>query len=225
MPWLTEADAITDLRNLLSDGPTDKLAYRKRVIGDANGTNLRFKTFEFRRVTNFTSDPSTSLGVFINGVRVDPTTGYTSDDRAVGEFVLNVTPPANTDYVEASYYVQWFLDSELTIFLKEATLWLTSAEDPTKVAPGLQPAVKYFAAQEAYHKLALRWAQKMSEVYKTEDAPADVKAVIDSYRNLAVDAKKKAVELRDQFYTRQGQALQPLFGTFQGQVNAIVPKR
>lgn len=222
MPWNVITDAVADLRILLSDGPLDKLAYRKRCIGDTNGTNLRFKTFEYRRVTNFTT-PDPTLTVFING---NPAT-VSSDDTNSGEFVLTGPAPTNVQYVEATYYYKWFLDTDLQMFLKEATQWLGLGEDATKVPAGLQPAAKYFAAQEAYHKLAVRWSQRLSEVYKTEDAPAatQTKAAIDSFRQLALDAQKKSVILRNDYYQRQGQPLAPLFGVFAGQVADPQPKR
>lgn len=224
MAWTLITDAISDLRTLLSDGPTDKLCYRKRVIGDVNGTNLRFKSFEFRRVTNFKTDTDLSLGIFVAGVRLDPATQITSDSPAVGEAVI-VTAPTNNQRVEMSYYSQWFLDAELTVFLKNAAQWIGNGENPLTIPVGLQPAALYYAAQEAYHKLALRWAQRMAEVYKMEDAPTGENAPINPYRGLAKDAKEKSETLRKNYYARNDQAAAPLFGFALGTVQEVVPKR
>ena len=40
MSWLLP---VEDLRSELSDGATDKLRYKKRVLNRVDGTNVRFK--------------------------------------------------------------------------------------------------------------------------------------------------------------------------------------
>ena len=114
--WTT---ALQDLRNHLSDGATDRYHFRKRCFGEIDGTNTRFKTFEFRRVTDFTQEE----GVYINGV-LQPASGVSSDSLIPGEFILQ-TAPSDGSIVEASYYTQWFLDSELEDFLKQSSRWLS----------------------------------------------------------------------------------------------------
>ncbi len=218
--WTT---ALTDLRTLLSDGDADRYAYRKKCFGEVNGTNLSFKTMEFRRVSNFTT-AVTPLGVYVDGVRL-PAASATSDDVATGEFVL-AHAPTNGQSVEATYYYRWFVDTELTTFLTAASEWLGGGTDYTLIQEGLRPAAKYYAAQEAMHKMAARWVERMSEQYLVEDAPDPRnQGVADSYRRLADDYKKKSLELRDQFYTRQGQPLQPLFGNNFRAVREVVPRR
>lgn len=223
IPWTA---APTDLRNLISDGDTDRNAYRKKCFGYVDGMNTSYKTLEFRRVTDFSDDSSSAapLGVYVSGVRV-PYTSITSDDTPTGEFVL-MTAPTGSQVIEASYYYRWFLDSEITLFLEAAAEWLTSVPNYLLIPEGLRPAAKYYAAQEAMHKMAARWVEKQSEQYLIEDQPDPRnKGVPDSYRLLANDYKKKSVELRDQYYTRQGQALQPLFVSSPGVVGANQPSR
>lgn len=217
MLWTT---SIVDLRNLLSDGDTDKHRYRKRVFGRLDGVNKTFKTFETRRVTNFTTSVS-PLGVFVDGtIQV-----ITADDVMVGEFTVT-TAPVDGSAIEASYYYRWFTDAEIGIFLKNATQFLGLGADHTLVSDGLQPSALHFAAQEAYQKIALRWAERWSEMYLLEDAPAEGgKDVVDSYRSLAMDMQKKAVMLRDNFYTRQGQNLAPSFSTIRGNIKEVTPRR
>lgn len=220
MAWTT---ALTDLRTLLSDGATDKLRYRKRMLNPINGTNTRFKTFEFRRLTNFKTEASLILGVFKNSLRLSEVTDISADFPEVGEVAL-ATAPVDGDVLEASYYAQWFTDTELTGFLRSAAEWLQVGTDANSVPPGLQPAGKYYAAQEAYHKMASRWAELQSETFRLEDAPAgETKTPVEYYRMLALDAQKKSTQLRDDFYSRSGQQLAPLFGVVAGNVPRIPP--
>lgn len=224
MSWTT---AVVDLRTLLSDGPKDRYAYRKKCFGEVSGTNFSFKTLEFRRTVSFTDSVGSAapLGVYIDGSRI--ASGMIStDDTASGEFSLLSAPTAG-QVVEASYYYQWFFDTELQTFLSAASQWLLSTTDYTSaIVPGLVPSATYYAAQEAMHKLAARWVERMSNQYLVEDAP-DYRnlGVAESYRRLADDYKKKSVELRDQYYTRQGQSLQPLFANNVGAVREVTPRR
>jgi hypothetical protein len=217
MSWTT---AITEFRTNLSDGATDKLRYRKRVFDQANGVNTRFKTFEFRRITDFTSAVA-PLGVYVNGVAATVTTDFPE----VGEFVLT-SAPANGDTIEASYYIQWFQDSELTVFLNLASQWLGLGSDHLTMVDGLRPAAMQYAMAGAYQKLALRFAEHISEMYRLEDAKdPKLNAVIDGYRKAAEVCRKEADDLKKNFYTRQGQSLQPYFSNISGVVSDPVPKR
>ncbi len=216
MSWAT---STTDLRRLLSDGSTDKLKHRKRVLGQINGANTVFKTFEFRRVTDL-STATAPFGVYVDGSAV----AVSSDDLSVGEFTL-ASAPLDGSVVEATYYNQWFNDSELDGFLLSAANWLGFAS-ASAIVEGLRPAAIHYAAQEAYMKLSLRWAEHLSETYRLEDAPADqTMDVVESYKDLAEFMHKKSVDLRDQFYTRQGRNLQPISTSILGNVRDVVPKR
>lgn len=223
--WVSVAAATTDLRTLISDGPTDKNVYRKKLFGDTNAVNTYFRSFDRRRVTNF-SDPTLAfpLGVFINGVRV-ANSGISADDPLSGEVTL-ATAPTNTQRVEASYYYQWFLDNECALFLQNATQWLGLGVDCTQIPDGLQPAALYYAAQEAMHKLCIWWSERQADMYLVEDKPDEKNASpVDMYRRLAEDYRKKSIELRDNYYKRQGQSLQPIFVSLKGAVRDYVPKR
>ena len=217
---MTWSSAVSDLRVQLSDGPADKLRYRKRCLDQPDGVNTKFKTFEFRRLTDFTS-PTGTEGVYVNGALVTAT----GDAKDVGEFTLP-TAPADGAIVEATYYVQWFTDAELQVFLSMASMWLGLGSDPSVVQVGLQPAAIKYAIADAYQKLALRWAEHLSETFRFEDAKDDKRMeVVTSYRNASKDSRKEATELRDHFYTRQGQSLQPLFANISGSVSDPTPKR
>lgn len=221
--WATLAEAVIDVRTLTSDGPTDKLADHKRCLGVANGINVNFKTFDKRRLTDLTvSGTSFCEAIYINGVA----TLASVDDPISGNFIL-ATAPVGGDLIEATYYYRWFLDSEIEMFLKNAVQWLGLGTDPLVVPDGLQPACIHYAAQEAYHKLALYWSQKLSEQYMMEDAPDEKRnsGPVGMYTKLAKDFHEKAVDLRDNYYKRQGQTLAPLFSSIPGRVRAVTPQR
>lgn len=216
MSWTT---AVDDLRRLLSDGAKDRLRHRKRVFGTINGTNLVFKTLEFRRVTDFTTATAPE-GVYVDGLTV----AVASDDLASGEFTL-ATAPLDGSVVEATYYMQWFTDAELLGFLTDAAYWLL-IDQPTNIPAGLRPAALHYGAQEAYQKMALRWAENLSETYRLEDAPGEnAFEIVDKYRQAAMDMHKKSVDLRDGYYTRSGKNLSPNFASIAGRVVDPVPKR
>lgn len=210
---------ISDLRNLLSDGPTDKYAYRKKVFNPIDGVNQAFKTFEWRRVTDFTT-AGAPLGVYVDDALVTTS----ADDTALGEFSLQAAP-ANGTVVTATYYYQWFLDSEITQFMISATNWVGLGDDPLNIPQGLRPGALHYGAQEAYQKLALRWSQRVSEIYLLEDAPADTHKPVQTYLELSKYMREKALELRNDFYQGQGTQLKPNTVSLLGRVNAVMPRR
>lgn len=217
MSWTA---ALDDVRRILSDGPKDKLRHRKRVFGKIDGTNTKFKTLEFRRLTNLVGAVA-PVGAYVDGSLA----AVTSDDPSdTGEFAIT-TPPTDGQVVEATYFIQWFIDTEIQGFLTSAANWL-QIDVYDNIPPGLRPAAIHYAAQEAYLKLAVRWAEELSETYRLQDAPSEgAFDVVDKYRQIAMDMHKKSMALRDDYYTRSGQAKQPLFGTIAGNVSDPVPKQ
>ena len=220
---MTWTQPITDFRTQLSDGAKDKLRYRKQVIGQVDGVNKRFKTLEFRRLTDFIA-PVGNLGVYINGVQT-VLTDVTLDFAEVGEFEL-ATAPVNGDRIEATYYIQWFTDDELTVFLRIASNWLAMGDDFTAIASGLIPSTMCYAQGEAFEKLALRWSERLSETFLMQDQTIkDQFALVETYQKWGAEFKKQAHEMRKDFYSRAGQNEQPSFGNIFGSVPAVVPKR
>ena len=215
MSWTT---AVDDLRNFLSDGPTDKLSAQKKVIIAPNGTITQFKTFEFRRITDFTT-ATAPLGVYVNGVIAT----VSADDLSTGYFTLSAAPQ-DGDMIEATYYIQWFLDAELEVFLKNGSQWLLQGADWTGTPDGLQPACLHYSAADAYQKLALLWARHMSETYRTEDAPDKNRmSLVDQYGKEAERLRAQAKVLRNSYYEKSGQPLAALWGNIPGDVREIVP--
>jgi hypothetical protein len=213
--------ALLDLRQLLSDGPTDKYRWRKQVYPAPNGLTTSFKTFEFRRITDFTNSVS-PLGIYKNGVLLS-NNEVVSDEVSTGDFVLT-TPPVDGDMIETTYYVQWFNDNELQGFLVSASEWLLFSDQYVNIPDGLRPSAKKFATSEAYQKLAVKYSERQSETYRVEDSmdPKTIQAV-SSFIEMAKAFREDAVKLRDEFYTRSGQSLQPLFANIPGRVRQTTP--
>lgn len=224
MPWANSAVAITALRTMLSDNPTDKYAYRKKVFGPLNGINVNFKTFEYKRITNFTAISTVGFGVYKNDTLL-AMSAIASDDTQEGEFLLN-TPPIDGDTLTASYYYQWFIDSDLDQFLQNASNWLGLGSSYTNVPDGLIPAALRYAAGESYEKLYMRWSVRSNQTFMLEDSPDDnVMKMVESFQRMSAEFNKKAKDHRDDFYKRQGQTNAPLYGYALGGMRDVVPNR
>lgn len=221
MAWVT---ALSDLRTKLSDNSKDRLRAFKRVFGDINGVNTIFKTFEFRRITDFTTATG-FLGVYKNGVKL-AAIDISSDDLETGYFVL-ATPPVTGDVIEATYYSQYFLDTELVSFLRLGSNFLALGDDYTQIPGGLQTACLTYASAEAYQKLALRFADTFADTYKMQDLPdGEREKIIIQFKKSSEEARQEAMKLRNDFYeNRQGQALAPLWGSNLGNVLDVPPNR
>ena len=229
MSWTT---SLSDLRTLLNDNSEDCLRSKKKCFGTVNGSNLSFKTFEFRRVTNFTDAVSSAapLGVFITSggitTRVDPS-NISADYPDTGDFTLNVAVvPTSGMVVQASYYAQLFLDSELTSIIQRSTQSLQLGTDPTQVDPALWDAVLNYSAAECLKKLSMKYTMAASSTYLLEDAPKkEMLEVASTFQSLGKTYTADAFKIRDAFYTRAGQTLAPNFVANYGRVSAVTPKR
>lgn len=227
MAWSTTAAAILALRSLIHDGPQDKRALQKKVIGAVDGTNTIFTTFEYRRLTTFTATNAFPLGLYKNGV-LQAAAFCSNDDTASGAFQLAAAPSQTSrDVIAASYFYQWFLDSDLDGFLQNASTWLGFAAATYNANPdGLNAATLRFAAQEAYLALSATYSTRMSEVFKLEDSPSeDILKSVQAFKDMASSYMKEATQLRDDYYTRQGQSKAPLFNLCNGSIRDPQPRR
>lgn len=224
MSWDT---AVIELRSLLNDTPDDRYCYRKKVFGDINGENVSFKTFEFRRVTNFFDATSSAapLGIYLGGVRLDPSV-IASDDVLTGEFRL-VTAPQDTGLkLEATYYYQWFTDDELSGFLTGASRWLQQGDDFTVISGGLTQAALYYAAKDALRKMAMRWATRASNTFLLEDAPKkESMEIAATYSTMGAAFEKSGDKYRNDYYTKSGQSLEASFASNWGDASNVTPRR
>lgn len=218
MTWL---EPIEDLQKFLSDQETDKLRYRKRVLGFQNGINTIFKTFEFRRVTDFTiATGNMPEGVYVDGVKA----AIISDNNYIGEFELQTAPSGNQELV-ATYYIQWFTESELQLFLKDASNSLSLSDSYDQIPGGLRLSALNFASSSAYQKLSLRWSDTMGDVYRLQDAPNDDESPLEKYSKMAAEFRDIGIKLRDDYYKRQGRPNSPLHGTLAGRISAVTPNK
>lgn len=215
--WTTSK---SELRDLLSDNTTDNLAYRKKLFGIVDGANKVFKTFEKRRLTDLSAPTPSGTGAFLDGVLE----AVTSDLLELGELTFT-DAPAEGVRLEATYYFQKFLDSELDGYLLNATRWLQLGEDKLKIIEGLRPAALHYAGQNALHSYAMESVSRWSNEFMLEDFPEGMKDLVTAFKDMAKDFKEKATELRDDFYKRSGKANAPRFGILAGGVRSVVPKR
>lgn len=215
MSWTS---AVSDLRTELSDGPTDKLRAFKTVFGTPNGVNTIFKTFEFRRLTDFSSTATAyPLGLYLNGARL-AASAVTQDDPDTGYFTA-ASAYDDSALLTATYYIQWFKDTELQQFLTESAQWIASTTDYTAIGDGLVPAALKYACHVAYTKLALRQSENILETYRLQSAPDDRRFdIVKAYQDAAKQYLETATQLRDDFYTRKGQFKAPLFGSISGNI-------
>lgn len=226
--------AINDLQVLISDQGDDRYVYRHRCFGEVNGANLQFKTFFRRRVTNFLQAYSDGEGVYIGGNLV-PASAFAWDNQETAEFAFAATASEyipgltasplypNNEVVEATYYYQWFDESELDTFLQQASRWLQGYNDYTQTADPLVDALIKYAAAQCYTKMAQRWRSYMSQEYRVEDAPKDSPTYnTNDFLQLAKYFRAEALASRTEYMeTRQGRALQPLFGSIRGRVRSL----
>lgn len=224
MAWPDAATAQLALRNILFDGPYDKRANQKKVLGAVDGVNSTFTTFEYRRTVGF--DVATGVtAVFKNNVNINAYVA--SDDTASGIFTLSASGiPSNRDVLTATYYYQWFTDAELDVFLQNASSWLGLGTTYINIPDGLNVACLRFAAQEAYELAASKYSTRISEVFQLQDAPSeDILKSVDAFRSMADGFLAKAETMRDDYYKRQGQSLAPNFAFSLGQVTDPTPRR
>lgn len=216
-------DALSDIRTLLDEGNADKVTYRKRCLGQLNGENTLFKTFDNRRVTDFTSS-EIPLGVWIDGVLANGV--VVTDYPETGDFELS-TAPDDGSVIEASYYFRWFTDEELNSFLIAGSQWLSLGDDFLLIVSGLRPAARMYAASEAYQKLAIRWTRKLSEIFMLNDAPAteDVGKMIQQYADISLKYRESAIKARDDYYSKSGMQLEANWAFSPGHVRDNVPKQ
>ena len=220
MTWTTNAAAITDLRYQLSDGPTDKLADKKAVIGITNGDNVNFKTFDIRRLSSFVTITDIAA-VYVN----DEAVTVVSENLESGDFVLDSAPDEG-DRVTATYYHQWFNDTQLLTFLTRACEWVLSTDTIINTPLGLVGAVLNKASAIANRELVIRYARLYSAQYRMEDLPReDLKQTQEKYQSLSDMYEKVAKDDVDFYYTRQGRNKQPLFSNISGRVQDVKPNR
>lgn len=221
MAWATLQDARDDLRDLIQDGPTDKLRHRQKCFGIVNGSNNIFKTADRRRVTDFTS-PGARLGAFLNN---DETVqAVSSDDQEIGEFTLTATPTSG-DRVIATYFFQWFDNKQIDKFLTSGGQFVLCT-DLILTLGGLQEATLKYAAHDAFTYLA-SLQENLTATYRVEDRAGNIRNVplATHYNTMADRMFNQAKTLRKDFYERKDADKAPRSVSLAGRVTSTVPPR
>src|SRR5262245_2091787 len=151
--WPDLGVAVAELRAFLNDGPVDRPVKSKQVVGQVDGSNTIFMTWE-DRVLPGTLIPS------INFVDV-AASGYTELDPLMGRFQLATAPQLGST-VRAHYYFQYFIDEDLAEAMRMACGEVLQTEDPTGIPIGLKQTTLSFGGYFAFQKQAIRWATRMS---------------------------------------------------------------
>ena len=217
--WADLASAVADLRRFVNDGPTDRPIKTKQVIGLVNGVNQEFLTFEDRIVVG-------TLRVTVDFVPLAPA-AVSLVDPVLGMFTL-ATAPVGGSVVRASYYFQYFLDSELQEAIQLATEQLTDGgDDPTQLTPGLKTAALLYGAHFGFTKQSIRWVQRASSRFLLEEEPIQQEALQRSnlFDTLAKRFFDEARIVRDDYYKRQGRSLGPAFSVFKPRIPRVGPRR
>lgn len=220
---MSYVDAIKELRQMLSDTETHKRSSRKKIIGNIDGQNTKFRSFDKRII------PST-LEVYVNGAKIVSSI----DDAVAGELSLGSAPPINSK-VEATYYWQWWLDGELKTFLNKGAESTGQFSNNTpdnsymSIQPGLKTAALKFAASMAIDSVIQYMINRKhsGEFLLEQDGNKDdgYSSMIDAMRRQAEKYWKEAVFHRDDFYKRLGARNAPAFANKFGAVKRYGPQR
>lgn len=227
MAW---SDPTGDLRVFLSDGPYDNFIKQKKVLGETDGVNRTYYTFDDRILASGNQSVAGSpLRVFW-GPQEIAASGILVTDQVRGEFQMMFVASGGVranEKLTSSYHYQQHLDSELNMYLQQG-LNFCSATTAAQVPAELQAAVLAFAGYNAHTKLAQRWQQRKSEQFMLQDAPMRQEAE-DRVRYHQEEAQRlyaQAREMRQDYYdTRNSRAFAPAYGLLSRIPNPYTPKR
>lgn len=222
--------AITELRQMIADTNMAKRVTRKTITGTADGNNQLFYTWDKRLYED-------TFQLFINSELQDEDS-FDVSNAVAGEITVKSAPDKDSD-MRASYYFQWWLDEELVNFLNKGaeTIGLT---DPNisrthtdsaylLIPGGLKNGALKFAAHYAMDALVSRFiADKHSAEFLLEqDGNTDIgyTELIKSLQAQASNWFKQGLQMRDDFYKRQGRQYAPAFGIKQVNTKTYGPVR
>lgn len=220
--------AILELRQLLADTDFNKKASNKKLLGDINGENVNFITYD-KRISEDTIEVTITQA---DGEVIIPS--VTVDDAIKGTITLSEAPALNSS-VTANYYWRWWLDEELINFLNKGaeTVSQTSILVPDEAYLQIPPGLKLAALDVAVSLANSAQIQYMinrrhSEEFLLEqdgNDDANFSNTISAMSGI-VDAKlKSGLMLRDDFYKRQGKRFAPAFAIKLGVGKRYGPQR
>lgn len=209
MAW---TNAFTELREFLSDTKFNKRASGKQVKGQVNGMNQAFITYDKRFIED-------TFEVFVN----DLPAKFQIVDSIAGTFTICPAPDVNSTVV-ASYYWQWWLDSELQTYLNKAAE--SMGIDDTQHPDGGADDVAYLAIPQGLRGAALNLAASYAQAALVQymmnrkhsgeflleqdgNDDAGFAQIINAMTKQKQDYYKTGIELRDDFYKRQGREFAP----------------
>lgn len=210
-------NAILELRQIIADTASNKRTSGKRLIGNVDGVNKVFTTYDKRIV-------ATTLQVFEGDTQLNK--GFSLDDAIAGQISFTNAPAVQT-VLTATYYWQWWLDAEVINFLNKGAETCGIVDPNANVAPPLKPsdqayllvpgglkaAVLKIAASYAFDAIAAyMFARRHSSEYLVEQDGNDDEGyskLIDSCNKMSASNLKNGMLLRDDFYKSQGRQYKP----------------
>lgn len=217
----TAAQVRAALRSALDDkdSPPSRAVrsenLRRNTFGDqVNGTNKFFQLNNRRFV-------DASLVVISDGSTLTPVTDYTTDPTR-GTFTIGAGPAAPATTLEARYDWLLFLDAEIDEHTASGMRFV-GYTDVTAVPDGLLEALIRYACGCAFEALAARSAGLIDA--SAGNKTINRKSIKDHYLALAKQKYDEAKELRDTFWTKQGQQNTPAYGKFATQQTVYTPRR
>lgn len=148
----SESAAIAQFRSIVGDGVSDHFVYKTKPYPSPDGLTKQFFAGHHRIV-------SSTLSIFLQGasLAVSGTPDYT------GGYFTVTTAPSPSGNFQASYYYQWFTDTEIVSFLTSAANALRfDTVDDSGIAIGLRPALVTMAASDAFYRKAAEYSNAIS---------------------------------------------------------------
>jgi len=210
---VTPTDLVLRLRILANDTATSNLITGETPVGTRNGSNLHFR-LQYQNIV--------SGSVYMTIDNTFRTQSGFSVDTANGLLLFGSAPLSTVSTFAADYNFQWFTDTDYTEFLTEASYQL-SVTDAADVPTGLTMSLMQFALYYFWLRRATQYAHRYSSTGGQAGESVDV--VTSNFRKLAADAMKAALQMRLDYYERQGEREAPSSATWSFGIDPYTPIR
>lgn len=204
---------ILRLRKLADDTAGANFAPNETPSGKRDGSNKTFLLAYQNIVTG-------SVYLTQNGT-IRTQAGFTVD-TANGILTFTAAPLAADNPFSVAYNWQWATDADYTEFLDNALEDLGSVVGGD-VAEGLYPALFQIALYHALNRRAIQYARRYAASGGIAGQQVDV--VTKNFSDLAEKAWKKGMQLRDDYYAKQGRKLSPASKVFGYNIDPFTPRR
>ena len=222
---------IQRLRILAQDTVNSHTIYSESLGTDSvypiNGSNtiFRLKSIPVAAATPFVTPAwSVYLTSNLNGtLTIRDQTAITLSDPTNGIIILSSAPASGT-LITADYNYLWYADASYTEWLNEAAQQtLAGATDPTVIVEGLVEPMLQFALAHFARARSSFFGEQIRASGGDQSQDAQTKA--DFYDKMANNCDKKAQNLLDRYYQRQGQRNAPAYADINHNWDPISPKR